>query len=156
MNQKEFLDDALSIAETLARTAGNSALDLQSRLGQVDYKTPKDVVTKADYLSEKIIVEGLKNAFPTHYIRTEEAGIIQGEDPNYLWIIDPIDECFSRTVITSITTLFVCTVIAFMGGSSIRDFGLVMVFGIIVGTYSSIAVSSPFVVWWSKRFKGGL
>ena len=35
--------------------------------------------------------EGLKNAFPTHYIRTEEAGIIQGEDPNYLWIIDPID-----------------------------------------------------------------
>ena len=67
-----------------------------------------------------------------------------------------INECFSRTVITSITTLFVCTVIAFMGGSSIRDFGLVMVFGIIVGTYSSIAVSSPFVVWWSKRFKGGL
>lgn len=67
-----------------------------------------------------------------------------------------INECFSRTVITSITTLFVCAVIAFMGGSSIRDFGLVMVFGIIVGTYSSIAVSSPFVVWWSKRFKGGL
>jgi SecD/SecF fusion protein len=67
-----------------------------------------------------------------------------------------INECFSRTIITSVTTFFVCAVIAFMGGSSIRDFGLVMVFGIIVGTYSSIAVSSPFVVWWSKRFKGGL
>lgn len=67
-----------------------------------------------------------------------------------------INECFSRTVVTSLTTLFVCAVIAFMGGSSIRDFGLVMVFGIIIGTYSSIAVSSPFVVWWSKRFKGGL
>jgi SecD/SecF fusion protein len=67
-----------------------------------------------------------------------------------------INECFSRTIITSVTTFFVCAVIAFMGGSSIRDFGLVMVFGIIVGTYSSIAVSSPFVVWWSKRFNGGL
>lgn len=91
MNQKEFLDHALSVAETLARTAGSSALELQNHLGEVDYKTPKDVVTKADYLSEKIIVEGLKKAFPTHCIRTEEAGIIQGEDPNYLWIIDPID-----------------------------------------------------------------
>ncbi len=67
-----------------------------------------------------------------------------------------INECFSRTIITSVTTFFVCAVIAFMGGSSIRDFGLVMVFGIIVGTYSSIAIASPFVVWWSKRFKGGL
>ena len=67
-----------------------------------------------------------------------------------------INECFSRTIITSLTTLFVCAVIAIMGGSSIRDFGLVMVFGIIVGTYSSISISSPFVVWWSKRFKGGL
>ena len=67
-----------------------------------------------------------------------------------------INECFSRTIITSVTTFFVCAVIAFMGGSSIRDFGLVMVFGIIVGTYSSIAIASPFVVWWSKRFKGGI
>jgi SecD/SecF fusion protein len=67
-----------------------------------------------------------------------------------------INECFSRTIITSVTTFFVCAVIAFMGGSSIRDFGLVMVFGIIVGTYSSIAIASPLVVWWSKRFKGGL
>lgn len=67
-----------------------------------------------------------------------------------------INECFSRTIITSLTTLFVCAVIAIMGGSSIRDFGLVMVFGIILGTYSSIGISSPFVVWWSKRFKGGL
>src|SRR5690554_925456 len=67
-----------------------------------------------------------------------------------------INETFSRTVITSLTTLFVCVVLALKGGSSIRDFGLVMVFGIIVGTYSSIAIASPFVVWWSKRFKGGI
>jgi len=67
-----------------------------------------------------------------------------------------INQCFSRTVITSLTTLFVCLVLAVMGGSSIRDFGLVMVFGIFVGTYSSVCVCSPFVLWYSKRFKSGV
>ncbi len=67
-----------------------------------------------------------------------------------------INQCFSRTVITSLTTLFVCLVLAIMGGSSIRDFGLVMVFGVLIGTYSSVCVCSPFVLWYSKRFKGGV
>lgn len=67
-----------------------------------------------------------------------------------------INQCFSRTVITSLTTLFVCLVLAIMGGSSIRDFGLVMVFGVLIGTYSSVCVCSPFVLWYSKRFKTGV
>ncbi len=67
-----------------------------------------------------------------------------------------INQCFSRTVITSLTTLFVCLVLAVMGGSSIRDFGMVMVFGVLIGTYSSVCVCSPFVLWYSKRFKGGV
>lgn len=67
-----------------------------------------------------------------------------------------INQCFSRTVITSLTTLFVCLVLAIMGGSSIRDFGMVMVFGIFIGTYSSVCICSPFVLWYSKRFKGGV
>ncbi|MCF0223204.1 MAG: protein translocase subunit SecD [Fibrobacter sp.] len=67
-----------------------------------------------------------------------------------------INQCFSRTMITSVTTLFVCLVLAIMGGSSIRDFGLVMVFGIFIGTYSSVCICSPFVLWYSKHFKGGV
>ena len=67
-----------------------------------------------------------------------------------------INQCFSRTVITSLTTLFVCLVLSVMGGSSIRDFGLVMVFGVLIGTYSSVCVCSPFVLWYSKHFKGGV
>lgn len=67
-----------------------------------------------------------------------------------------INQCFSRTVITSLTTLFVCLVLAIMGGSSIRDFGMVMVFGIFIGTYSSVCICSPFVLWYSKRFKTGV
>lgn len=67
-----------------------------------------------------------------------------------------INQCLSRTLITSLTTLFVCAVLALMGGSSIRDFGIVMVIGIFVGTYSSMFICSPFVIWWSKRFKSGV
>lgn len=67
-----------------------------------------------------------------------------------------INQCFSRTMITSLTTLFVCLVLAIMGGSSIRDFGMVMVFGIFIGTYSSVCICSPFVLWYSKRFKTGV
>ena len=45
-----------------------------------------------------------------------------------------MNQCFSRTMVTSLTTLFVCVILAVMGGSSIRDFGLVQCFGILIGT----------------------
>lgn len=67
-----------------------------------------------------------------------------------------INQSFSRTIITSLTTLFASVVLAVMGGSSIRDFGIVMTVGVIIGTYSSIGVSAQVVVWWVKRFKRGV
>lgn len=67
-----------------------------------------------------------------------------------------LNQCFSRTMVTSLTTLFVCVILAVMGGSSIRDFGLVQCFGILVGTYSSVCICSPIVLWWSNRFKKGV
>ncbi|MDR1759055.1 MAG: protein translocase subunit SecD [Fibrobacter sp.] len=67
-----------------------------------------------------------------------------------------VSQSFSRTIVTSMTTLFVCGILAVMGGTSIRDFALVLVIGIVVGTYSTICICSPFVVWWSKRFKSGI
>ncbi|PWJ68505.1 MULTISPECIES: inositol monophosphatase family protein [unclassified Fibrobacter] len=93
---KEFL----RVAEELARKAGAICLDLQNNLGDVKYKTAKDVVTIADVSSEKLIVEGLRAAFPTHSIRTEEAGVIDGSDSRYRWIIDPVDGTvnFSRGI----------------------------------------------------------
>ena len=90
----------LSVAESLARKAGNLCLELQQNLGNVKYKSAKDVVTIADLGSEKLIVDGLHAAFPTHSIRTEEAGIIEGSDSRYRWIIDPVDGTvnFSRGI----------------------------------------------------------
>ena len=67
-----------------------------------------------------------------------------------------MNQCFSRTMVTSLTTLFVCVILAVKGGSSIRDFGLVQCFGILIGTYSSVCICSPVVLWWSKHFKKGV
>ena len=96
MNTDEFL----KVAESLARKAGELCLELQNNLGDVRYKSVKDVVTIADVNSEKLIVEGLRQAFPTHSIRTEEAGVIEGSDSRYRWIIDPVDGTvnFSRGI----------------------------------------------------------
>lgn len=90
----------LSVAESLAKQAGDLCLEIQNDLGEVHYKSKKDVVTRADIASEKLIVEGIRKAFPEHSIRTEEAGVIEGADPRFRWIIDPVDGTvnFSRGI----------------------------------------------------------
>ena len=94
------IENFLSVAERLARKAGDLCLKLQGNLGDVKYKSAKDVVTIADVSSEKLILEGIREAFPTHSIRTEEAGVVEGSDPRYRWIIDPVDGTvnFSRGI----------------------------------------------------------
>lgn len=77
------IENFLSVAKDLAKKAGDLCLELQGRLGDVRYKSVKDVVTIADVGSEKLIVDGLRKAFPTHSIRTEEAGVIEGSDSRY-------------------------------------------------------------------------
>jgi SecD/SecF fusion protein len=60
-----------------------------------------------------------------------------------------INQTLSRTVITSGTTLFAVVVLYFMGGEGLRPFAYVLLVGVVVGTYSSVAVAAPLV--WSKR-----
>lgn len=67
---------------------------------------------------------------------------------------EAINATLSRTLLTSGTTMISVAILAFMGGSGLRDFGLIIFVGIIVGTFSSIYVASPVVLWWSNR-KGG-
>ena len=61
-----------------------------------------------------------------------------------------INEIFSRTIITSLLTFFVVFVMLIYGGESLHSFAFVMTWGIVVGTYSSIFVAVPYVVWWDK------
>ena len=81
---------ALIIAQALARQAGSLCLEIQTHLGQVQFKSPKDIVTEADFAADKIISEGLRTNFPSHGLRTEETGTT-GEQDGLLWIVDPID-----------------------------------------------------------------
>jgi preprotein translocase subunit SecF len=57
-----------------------------------------------------------------------------------------INQVLSRTVVTSITTLFVALSLLIFGGEIIRDFALAMTVGVLVGTYSSIFVASALVL----------
>lgn len=67
-----------------------------------------------------------------------------------------INETLSRTVMTSVTTLLALLALYFLGGDVIRGFVFAMIWGVIVGTYSSIFVASTVLLWlgvkrdWSK------
>jgi SecD/SecF fusion protein len=56
-----------------------------------------------------------------------------------------INSTFSRTIITSLTTLFVMLILLVFGGSSVKGFAFALVIGVLVGTYSSIFVATPIV-----------
>ncbi|MCX7831145.1 MAG: protein translocase subunit SecF, partial [Acidobacteria bacterium] len=61
-----------------------------------------------------------------------------------------INEVFSRTIITSFLTFVVVAAMLIYGGEAIHSFAFVMTWGIVVGTYSSIFIASPLVLWWNK------
>ena len=61
-----------------------------------------------------------------------------------------INETLSRTMITSMLTFFVVLAMLIFGGEVLYSFAFVMVAGILVGTYSSIFIASPYVLWWNK------
>lgn len=63
-----------------------------------------------------------------------------------------INSTISRTVITSLTTLFVVLILFLFGGSSLKGFSFALVVGIIVGTYSSVFVATPIMSDLSKEF----
>jgi len=63
-----------------------------------------------------------------------------------------LNQTLVRSVNTSLTVIFVLLAIIIFGGSSIRTFALALTVGIFIGTYSSIFVASPILVFW-ERFK---
>ena len=63
-----------------------------------------------------------------------------------------INETLPRTILTGGTTLATALFLSFFAGEVIKPFALVMTFGIIVGTFSSIFVASPVLLWISQRW----
>ena len=61
-----------------------------------------------------------------------------------------VNSTLSRTVITSVTTLFAVLALFCFGDGSIFDFALTMLIGIIAGTFSSMFIATPIMVWWYR------
>ena len=71
---------------------------------------------------------------------------------DYRELVDmSVNQTLSRTLMTSLTTLLPVLALFFFGGSVLHDFSLVLLIGIGFGTYSSIFILAPMVVWFQNR-----
>jgi preprotein translocase subunit SecF len=68
---------------------------------------------------------------------------------------ESINETLPRTVLTSGTTLAVLVALLVLGGAVIQDFTIVLILGVVIGTYSSIFVASPALIEIQKRWGEG-
>jgi preprotein translocase subunit SecF len=63
-----------------------------------------------------------------------------------------VNQTLSRTFLTSITTMLALLSLYFLGGDVIKPFALAMLIGVVVGTYSSIFIASPLLLFLEKRY----
>ncbi len=81
-------------------------------------------------------------------------GIRKIKNPNLSDIIDEsVTRTLSRTTLTSLTTFFVVLTLYLFGGEIINGFSFTLLVGIIVGTYSSIFIASPILMWFGFNVK---
>lgn len=78
---------------------------------------------------------------------------VKGKSPTLTreMINESINQTLSRTLLTSLTTLLTVLILYFLGGDGIHGFAFALVIGVIVGTYSSIFIASPSLLWMSQR-----
>ncbi len=67
-----------------------------------------------------------------------------------------INQTFSRTIMTSLTTLIALLALYFLGGEVIKDFSFAMIWGVLVGTYSSICLAVPLLLYLNLNRRGSL
>jgi len=64
-----------------------------------------------------------------------------------------LNQTLSRTIITSLTTLIVVIILYYIGGEVIKYFAFALIIGVLIGTYSSIFVASPFMLYLKSKYK---
>ena len=67
---------------------------------------------------------------------------------------DSMNQTLSRTIITSGLVFLSVLAMVLFGGEVLRGFSLALLVGIVFGTYSSVAIASPIMVWWQQRIEG--
>ena len=89
--------DELAFATDLARRAGAILTDSYERIERIDYKSKRDVVTNADYASERLVIDAIRERYPGDAMLAEEsgehAGVLRDDGSNNgrTWVIDPLD-----------------------------------------------------------------
>jgi myo-inositol-1(or 4)-monophosphatase len=86
----------LTFATDLARQAGSLLLRSYERLERIDYKSKRDVVTDADYASERLVLDAIRAAYPDDALLAEESGHHEsrggsGGAQRRTWVVDPLD-----------------------------------------------------------------
>lgn len=125
-------------------TIGDGLLPFSLEIGQdfiaailtVMGYTMTETVVVFDRIREKLSESGKQDVF--------------GEERNKL-INYALNSTLSRTILTSLTVFFVLLVIFIFGGESIRGFIFALLIGRIIGTYSSLCISTPIVVDFDKK-----
>ena len=87
--------------------------------------------------------------------RIREDARLMPEKPFREIINISINRTLSRTLLTSVTTFLVVAVMFCFGGIVINDFVLVMMLGIVIGTYSSIFIATPLAAMWHRKIGAG-
>jgi preprotein translocase subunit SecF len=84
------------------------------------------------------------------YDRVRENEENDTQSPLRMLINKALNETLSRTILTSITTLIVSILMFSMGGGVIHDFFFAITLGVIIGTYSSLFVAAPTILFFDK------
>ncbi len=83
--------------------------------------------------------------------RAREILRLRKKEPLSKTLNDALNQTLSRTLISNGTTFLAVLALFLAGGEVLRGFAFSMVVGILVGTYSTIYIASPIVVWWTSR-----
>lgn len=100
--------------------------------------------------------EQLRNNRTEHRVKSSEAGVVK-EDVSYTLnkpyeelVGQAVSETLSRSINTSLTTFLALAALYVLGGDITETFSLVLIAGVLAGTYSSICIASPLVVAYAK------
>jgi preprotein translocase subunit SecF len=85
--------------------------------------------------------------------RVRENRKLHRRDSLYKITNDAINQTLSRTVITNGLVFLSVLALVLFGGDVLRGFSLALFIGVIFGTYSSVAIASPIMVWWEQRIE---
>src|SRR5215211_1677488 len=85
--------------------------------------------------------------------RIRENRKLHRRDSLYKITNDAINQTLSRTVITNGLVFLSVLALVLFGGDVLRAFSLALFIGVVFGTYSSIAIASPIMVWWEQRLE---